>query len=58
MTRSEVLAEAVVLVGERGSVRDYQCDCDPGGERFIVDWAGDPVSTCYNIEELRRKCAT
>lgn len=62
--RSIILAEARHLVGVRGTVRDYQCDCGWDGtevhnaalrERFIVDWVGDPVSTCFNLEELRAK---
>lgn len=69
MTREEVLAEAVRLVGDLGTVRDYMCDCGPEWasrgdeghdaalhERFIVDWADDPnVPVCHNLAELRTR---
>ncbi len=52
--REQEIAEAIKLVGERGTVQDYQCDCEPGGERFLVLWNGETLRTCYNLEEIRK----
>lgn len=52
-TREEILIEARQIVGDRGTVRDYQCSCHPGGDRFLVLWKNDEVPVCYNLDELR-----
>lgn len=52
--REQILTKAQILVGSNGEVRNYLCDCEPKGERFIVKWQnqkGPPI--CYNIEELK-----
>ena len=53
MSRDTILKEAVELVGYAGEVRDYQCDCHPGGELFIVKWNDDWNPICYNLDQLR-----
>lgn len=55
MNRNEVLAEAIKLVGDLGVVQDYECDCDPGGERFLVLWNGETLRVCCNLDELKAK---
>lgn len=55
-SRADVIAAAKVHVGDAGEVRDYPCDCEPGGERFLVVWKDDPMKVCYNLDELRARC--
>lgn len=52
MDRSTILSTANNLVGNRGVIRDYQCGCHPGGERFLVTWQDAKYPLCYSLEEL------
>lgn len=58
MTRDQVLEAATRLVGAQGSVRDYPCDCPPGGERFLVKWEQERIPSCYSLEELEEEIAS
>jgi len=53
INRQAILSEAINLVGNRGNVRDYQCSCHPGGERFLVTWQDAKYPVCYNLDELK-----
>lgn len=55
MTREEVLQEARGLVVVGDELIDYACDCEPGGERFLVKHAGLALKSCYNLDEFREK---
>lgn len=52
MNREEVLSKARIFIGDKGEVRDYQCSCHPGGERFIINWNNGKYPICYNLSEL------
>ena len=52
MDRQEIIKKAIDLVGGKGKVRDYQCSCHPGGERFIINWDNGKYPICYNLSEL------
>ena len=53
MNRQDLISAANHIVGNRGSVRDYQCSCHPGGERFLVTWQDAKYPLCYNLDELK-----
>jgi len=53
--RPLTIQRAIGLVGDLGRVRDYPCDCEPGGERFLVLWSGETLEACCNLEELRAR---
>lgn len=58
MNREEVLAKAKSFVGDKDEVRDYQCSCHPGGERFIVKWISVSLGKfpiCYSLDELLKE---
>jgi hypothetical protein len=53
MFRQAIISEAINLVGNRADIRDYQCSCHPGGERFLVTWQDAKYPACYNLDELK-----
>jgi len=57
MNREDIISQAKLLVGVQGEVRDYQCSCHPGGDRFIVKWFNNKgkFPVCYNLEELLKE---
>lgn len=57
MNRSEIINKAIQIIGNRGDVRDYQCSCHPGGERFLVTWQDAKYPLCYNLVELESELA-
>ena len=57
MNRSEIINKAIKIIGNRGDVRDYQCSCHPGGERFLVSWQDAKYPLCYNLVELESELA-
>jgi len=57
MNRSEIINKAIQIIGNRGDVRDYQCSCHPGGERFLVSWQDAKYPLCYNLVELESELA-
>lgn len=59
--RTRMLLEVQAFLADKGTVRTNDpshpsCDCEPGGERFIIDWP-EGVPTCHNVGEVLKRCA-